>query len=75
MNKTWVSFEPVLNDQEVYKLLEATYEHVDLYKVGKISRFNTDKPIDWHEFANEIVSRLEKLGKKYYIKEDLKKYL
>jgi DNA repair photolyase len=73
--ETWVSFEPVLNDEEVFKLLDATHEYVDLYKVGKISRFNTDKPIDWHKFANEIVTRLEKRGKKYYIKDDLKKYL
>ncbi len=72
---TWVSFEPVLNEEEVFKLLDQTYEFVDLYKVGKVSRFETNKPIDWVRFTNEIVNRLEKLGKKYYIKDDLKKYL
>lgn len=73
--ETWVSFEPVLNDDEIFKLLEATHEYVDLYKVGKISRFQPDKEIDWERFAYEIVSRLEALGKKYYIKNDLKKHL
>jgi DNA repair photolyase len=73
--ETWVSFEPVLNDQEVYKLLDATHEFVDLYKVGKVSRFTPDVEIDWDRFAYEIVNRLERLGKKYYIKDDLKKHL
>jgi len=73
--ETWVSFEPVLNDEEVYKLLDATHEHVDLYKVGKVSRFTPDKEINWDAFASEIVKRLEYYGKKYYIKDDLKKHL
>lgn len=73
--ETWVSFEPVLNDDEVFKLLEATHEYVDLYKVGKVSRFKADKEINWDRFAYEIVNRLEKLGKNYYIKNDLKKHL
>jgi len=73
--ETWVSFEPVLNDEEVFKLLDATHEFVDLYKVGKVSRFNTDKEINWEGFAHKIVNRLERLGKKYYIKNDLKKHL
>jgi DNA repair photolyase len=73
--ETWVSFEPVLNDEEVYKLLEITYPYVDLYKVGKVSRFKPDKEIDWNKFACTIVDKLEKMGKKYYIKDDLKKHL
>jgi DNA repair photolyase len=73
--ETWVSFEPVLNDDEVFKLLDATHEYVDLYKVGKVSRFKPDKEIDWDKFAYEIVNRLEKYGKDYYIKDDLKKHL
>ena len=73
--ETWVSFEPVLNDEEVYNLLEITHPYVDLYKVGKVSRFKPDKEIDWERFACTIVDKLEKLGKKYYIKDDLKKHL
>jgi len=73
--KTWVSFEPVLDDREVFKLLDLTSEFVDLYKVGKISRFNPDKEINWHEFAKEIIKRLREYKKDYYIKKDLAKYL
>lgn len=73
--ETWVSFEPVLNDDEVFNLLEITHNFVDLYKVGKISRFKTDKEINWKEFANRIVNRLKQYGKNYYIKKDLAVYL
>jgi DNA repair photolyase len=73
--ETWVSFEPMLNDEEVYKLLDVTHEYVDLYKVGKVSRFKPDKEIDWDRFAYTIVDKLEKYNKKYYIKDDLKKHL
>lgn len=73
--KTWVSFEPVLNDEEVFRLLEITHSFVDLYKVGKISNFNPDKNINWKEFANKIIKKLKELNKSYYIKKDLKKYL
>jgi hypothetical protein len=61
-----------MNDEEVYKLLDATYEYVDLYKVGKISNFATDKHINWKQFGNEIINRLERYKKEYYIKKDLK---
>ena len=73
--ETWVSFEPVLDDDQVMAWLNDTYPFVDLYKVGKVSRFAPLKPIDWAAFVRRIVARLEELGKKYYIKEDLRKYL
>jgi DNA repair photolyase len=73
--ETWVSFEPVLNDEEVLRLLDATHEYVNLYKVGKVSRFKPDKEINWDKFAYKIVNRLEKLRVKYYIKNDLRKHL
>lgn len=72
--KTWVSFEPVLEEEEVYKLLDETYEFVDLYKVGKCSAYKSDVK-DWEVFTNEIIRRLKKYNKKYMIKDDLKKYI
>lgn len=68
--ETWVSFEPVLDAEEVYKLLDCTHDFVDLYKVGKCSGYKTN--VRWKEFAYTIVDKLEKYGKNYYIKEDLK---
>lgn len=72
--KTWVSFEPVLEEEEVYKLLDETHEFVDLYKVGKCSAYKSDVE-DWEVFTNEIIRRLKKYNKKYMIKDDLKKYI
>jgi len=73
--ETWISFEPVLDPESVFHLLEKTHSFVDFYKVGKISRFPPIKSIDWGAFGRRIVSRMEELKKNYYIKEDLRKYL
>jgi DNA repair photolyase len=74
--ETWVSLEPVMDPVESLKIIELTHEYVDLYKVGKLNHNDeiADK-IDWKKFANDAIALLEKYGKKYYIKDDLKKYL
>lgn len=69
--KTWVSFEPVIDPKAVYRLLEATHEFVDFYKVGKLNYHPRAKEIDWQRFRGEIEERLIKLGKPFYIKRDL----
>lgn len=69
--KTWVSFEPVIDPEAVYRLLEATHEFVDFYKVGKLNYHPHAQTIDWRRFKGEIEERLNKLGKSYYLKKDL----
>ena len=69
--KTWVSFEPVLYPKAVYRLLDKTYPFVDHYKVGKLNENPHARTINWKEFREEIIYRLEKLGKSYYLKKDL----
>jgi DNA repair photolyase len=69
--KTWVSFEPVIDPEAVYRLLEATHEFVDLYKVGKLNYHPLAKEIDWRRFKGEMEERLARLGKPYYLKKDL----
>ena len=69
--KTWVSFEPVINPEAVFRLLDATHEFVDLYKVGKLNYHPLAKEIDWRRFKGEMEERLTKLGKPYYLKKDL----
>ncbi|MFZ5451508.1 MAG: SPL family radical SAM protein [Thermodesulfobacteriota bacterium] len=69
--KTWVSFEPVIDPEAVYRLLEATHEFVDLYKVGKLNYHPLAKEIDWRRFKGEMEERLTRLGKPYYLKKDL----
>lgn len=69
--KTWVSFEPVIDPEAVYRLLEATASFVDFYKVGKLNYHPRAKEINWPEFREEIKTRLERLGKPYLLKKDL----
>jgi len=69
--KTWVSFEPVIDPEAVYRLLEATHPFVDEYKVGKWNYDARADAIDWLAFRTRIVGRLEQLGKRYLIKRSL----
>jgi DNA repair photolyase len=71
---TWVSFEPVLDEFQVYSLLEKTKDFVDLYKIGKCSG-DFSKVKDWRRFATTMIEKCESYGKKYYIKQDLKRFL
>lgn len=69
--KTWVSFEPVIDPEAVYRLLDKTHEFVNFYKVGKLNYHQRAKEIDWVEFRERIMGQLNRLGKPYYIKKDL----
>jgi len=69
--KTWVSFEPVYDPEAVYRLLDATHDFVDLYKVGKLNYHQLSKTIDWPAFRKRITALLAELGKQYIIKRDL----
>jgi len=69
---TWVSFEPVLDEAQVLYLLSVTYPWVDLYKVGKCSG-PWSTVTDWAAFGHRIEAELKRLGKPYYLKEDLRR--
>jgi DNA repair photolyase len=69
---TWVSFEPVIDPDQVYELFNLTYSFVDHYKIGKISGF-TGRCTDWSAFGMKIVHLCESKGKSYYLKRDLLK--
>jgi len=74
--QTWVSLEPVLDPEQSLKIIEETWNFVDLYKIGKL---NHDKQredrIDWRAFGMEAIALCEKYGRRYYIKSDLAGYL
>ena len=72
---TWVSLEPVIEPEQALEIIRQTHEFVDLFKVGPLNYRPEAKEIDWKKFGNEVIELLEKLSKKYYIKEELKKYL
>lgn len=73
--KTWASLEPVIRPKQTLELIELTKDCVDMYKVGKWNHDQNAKEIDWCKFAKEVIGLLKKYKKKYYVKEDLAKYL
>ncbi len=70
---TWVSLEPVLDPALSLELIRLTHDVVDKFKVGKWNHDKRAKDIDWKRFGNEAVELLERLGKDYYIKDDLRR--
>lgn len=68
--RTWVSFEPVIRPSAVFDILDFIGDVPDEIRVGKLNHIKNDT--DWPAFREEITERLEKLGKPYRIKEDLK---
>lgn len=73
--RTYVSLEPVWFADESLKLIDMTHDYVDLYKVGKLNYNKQQFNVDWKEFVDKATKKLEHYGKRYYIKNDLKKYV
>jgi len=71
---TWVSIEPTLSVSEALAVINATYDFVDLYKIGK-ANYIGDLGIDWREYTLQVIERLNALNKAHYIKKDLQPYL
>lgn len=69
--ETWVSLEPVLNPEWSIKLMEETREFVSHYKVGKLNYHPHANEINWKKFGWDIKRRMDELGVKYYLKDDL----
>ena len=80
---TWASLEPVIDPAVTLDIIQTTYTYVDLFKVGKLNYpeklpepyRSQVKDIDWSKFANDVTALLEKLDCRFYIKEDLRRYL
>jgi DNA repair photolyase len=68
---TWVSLEPVVSFEETYKVIDETHLVVDEYKVGKLNYDPYEKQLDWVEFRETVIEKLEKYNSNYYIKKDL----
>jgi len=73
--ETWVSLEPVIKPQQTLTIIEQTKDFVDMFKVGKWNHDKEANEIDWKKFARDAVKMLNGYGLKYYIKNDLMKYL
>lgn len=69
---TYVSFEPVLNPQDVYELITRTHNFVEFYKIGRLNYHPHSKTINWPEFRENVTEILTALGKEFMLKKDLK---
>jgi DNA repair photolyase len=73
---TWASIEPVLDADESIECIARTIEFVDEYKIGKLNHVKShEQSIDWKRFAMRAIALLEKHNKKYYIKNDLRRFV
>ena len=68
--KTWVSFEPVLNDRVVLSRIAAGKAWYDKVKIGKLNYYPSD--IDWAKFGREAEALCQAVGLDYYIKDSLR---
>lgn len=68
---TWVSFEPVVNAEQVLWTIKTNSILFDKVKIGKLNYWPSD--INWDEFGREAERVCKEAGIEYYIKESLRK--
>jgi len=77
--KTWVSCEPVLNEDAIYSLIaDAVYQFIDVLKIGKLNHCTLEKLsggefINWHEFGHKVERLCKRYNRNYYIKDALRR--
>jgi DNA repair photolyase len=69
--RTFVSLEPVWDPGQTLEIIDLTHEFVDFYKVGKLNYNKQYKNVDWVQFRDDVVHKLEKYGNTYYLKKSL----
>jgi DNA repair photolyase len=69
--RTWVSLEPVFGVDLALRIIDETYEFVDVYKIGKLNYNKRASLIDWRLLKVRAVDKLQTLGKEYYLKSDI----
>jgi len=73
--RTWVSIEPAWSVEDTLEIINRTHEFVDTYKIGKLNYHPHTLDVDWDYYTKTVIKRLKELGKEFYVKEDLKKYI
>lgn len=68
--KTWCSFEPVINAENVLCVIEESVGVFDKIKIGKLNYHKSD--IDWKDFGKKAEAICKNIGIDYYIKESLR---
>ena len=70
--KTWMSCEPVLDEQDIYTTIECA-GYVDLFKIGKLNY--APSSINWAEFGRKCERICISNHRNYYIKKDLREIM
>lgn len=68
--KTWVSFEPVVNDDFVLRVLNLNWSAMDKVKIGKLNYLQSN--INWADFGRKVEALCKERGLDYYIKDSLR---
>lgn len=68
--KTWVSFEPVTDEEKFFHDLQTVSGIVGKVKIGKLNYHRSD--IDWKTFGEKSEALCKSLGIDYYIKDGLR---
>lgn len=68
---TWVSFEPVVNAEQVLWTIQAHHSFFDKVKIGKLNYYPSN--IDWKKFGFDAERLCRELGLDCYIKESIRK--
>ncbi len=72
---TWVSLEPVIDQDTPLEIIDRIAPIVGMWKVGKMNYHPIAKTLDWKVFARNVRGRLDDYKANYILKEDLKAYL
>lgn len=73
--ETWASLEPVIDPAQTLEIIQRCHGYIDTFKVGKWNHAKEAAAIDWADFTARAVAMLDKYGCRYYIKDDLKKFI
>ncbi len=70
-----MSIEPAWSIYDTLKIIDKTHEFVDIYMIGKLNYHPHAAEVDWSNYTQQVVDKLQDLDKQFYIKQDLRKYL
>jgi DNA repair photolyase len=73
--RTWVSIEPAWSIQDTLNIIDRTRRFTDTYMIGKLNYHPHAAEVDWAEYTQQVVDKLQHLNKQFYLKQDLRRYI
>lgn len=72
--RTWASIEPAWSLEDTLQIIDNSHKYVDAYMLGKLNYHPHAKEVDWTEYTQGVVKKLQDLDKPFYIKQDLRRF-